>query len=71
MITSADLRHRHADTWDAAVGHRFVDELWAGTVDDVAVKIADALSASGFSDEDVLNIMGRNWLRFFARALPQ
>jgi membrane dipeptidase len=33
-------------------------------------KIADALSASGFSDADVTNIMGGNWLRFFHRALP-
>jgi thiaminase (transcriptional activator TenA) len=30
---SAELRRTHAETWDAAVGHRFVDELWAGTVD--------------------------------------
>lgn len=31
---SADLRAATATTWDAAVGHRFVDELWAGTVED-------------------------------------
>ena len=37
MITSADLRAAHAATWDAAVGHRFVDELWAGTVDDAVM----------------------------------
>ncbi|MDL5154935.1 TenA family protein [Actinomycetospora termitidis] len=37
MITSADLRHRHAEVWDAAVRHRFVDELWAGTVDDAVM----------------------------------
>jgi membrane dipeptidase len=34
-------------------------------------KIADALSACGFADEDVRGIMGQNWLRFFRRALPQ
>jgi membrane dipeptidase len=34
-------------------------------------KIAGALSASGFSDDDVRNIMGENWLRFFAASLPQ
>ncbi|GLZ55029.1 TenA family protein [Actinomycetospora sp. NBRC 106378] len=34
MTTSADLRRRHASTWEAAVGHRFVDELGAGTVAD-------------------------------------
>jgi membrane dipeptidase len=33
-------------------------------------KIADALSSSGFSDADVTNIMGGNWLRFFRQALP-
>ena len=37
MITSADLRAAHAATWDAAVRHRFVDELWAGTVDDAVM----------------------------------
>ena len=34
-------------------------------------RIGDALSACGFADDDVLNIMGRNWLRFFARTLPR
>jgi thiaminase (transcriptional activator TenA) len=34
---SEDLRAAHAETWDAAVGHRFVDELWAGTVDDAVL----------------------------------
>lgn len=29
-----EQRTAHAATWDAAVGHRFVDELWAGTVAD-------------------------------------
>jgi membrane dipeptidase len=33
-------------------------------------KIAEALSESGFSDADVTNIMGGNWLRFFRQALP-
>ena len=37
MITSAELRERHAEVWDAAVGHRFVDELGAGTVDDAVL----------------------------------
>lgn len=31
---SARLRAAVAETWDAAVDHRFVDELWAGTLDD-------------------------------------
>jgi thiaminase (transcriptional activator TenA) len=34
---SADLRTATAPTWDAAVGHRFVDELWAGTLDDAVM----------------------------------
>ena len=29
-----ELRAASAGTWEGAVGHRFVDELWAGTVDD-------------------------------------
>lgn len=37
MITSAALRQRHAPTWDAAVGHRFVNELGAGIVDDAVL----------------------------------
>ncbi|NMO91959.1 TenA family protein [Actinomycetospora sp. TBRC 11914] len=32
-----ELRAAWASTWDAAVGHRFVDELWAGTVDDAVL----------------------------------
>jgi membrane dipeptidase len=34
-------------------------------------RVADALSSAGFADEDVLKIMGGNWIRFFAKALPQ
>jgi thiaminase/transcriptional activator TenA len=30
---SAQLRELTAPTWDAAVGHRFVDEIWDGRVD--------------------------------------
>jgi membrane dipeptidase len=33
-------------------------------------KLADALSSAGFSDADVLGVMGGNWLRFFQRSLP-
>ncbi|MBC3195083.1 TenA family protein [Pseudonocardia sp. C8] len=33
MSFSGELRESSTTTWDAAVGHRFVDELWAGTVD--------------------------------------
>jgi membrane dipeptidase len=34
-------------------------------------RVADALSAGGFSDEDVEGIMGGNWLSFFGRHLPR
>ena len=33
-------------------------------------RVADALSAAGFGDEDVRGMMGGNWLRFFGGALP-
>lgn len=33
MTFSAQLRELTAPTWDAAVGHRFVDEIWDGRVD--------------------------------------
>jgi membrane dipeptidase len=32
-------------------------------------RVADALSATGFSDEDVIAIMGENWMRFFSNHL--
>jgi thiaminase/transcriptional activator TenA len=34
---SRELRDAVAPTWEAAVRHRFVDELWAGTVDDAVL----------------------------------
>lgn len=37
MPFSEELRAANAGAWDAAVGHRFVDELWAGTVDDAVL----------------------------------
>ena len=37
MPFSENLRAANTETWDAAVGHRFVDELWAGTVDDAVL----------------------------------
>ena len=33
-------------------------------------RLADALSASGFSDVAVQNFLGENWRRFFAQSLP-
>jgi thiaminase/transcriptional activator TenA len=37
MSFSDELRTRTAATWEGATGHRFVDELWAGTVDDAVM----------------------------------
>lgn len=34
------------------------------------VKIADALRPAGYTEADILNIMGGNWQRFLSRALP-
>jgi membrane dipeptidase len=34
-------------------------------------RVADALSAGGFGDEDVARVMGTNWLHFFGRSLPR
>jgi membrane dipeptidase len=34
-------------------------------------RVAEALAAAGFGDEDVHGFMGGNWVRFFRRALPQ
>ena len=32
-------------------------------------RVSDALSADGFNDEDVVGIMGENWIRFFSKYL--
>ena len=37
MTFSAQLRELTGPTWDAAVGHRFVDEIWRGEVDAAAL----------------------------------
>jgi membrane dipeptidase len=34
-------------------------------------RVADALSAAGFSDRDVRGIMGENWVRYFKEHLPR
>lgn len=39
------------------------------TVADLA-KLADALRAAGYSEDDIVGIMGGNWWRFMERALP-
>jgi membrane dipeptidase len=33
-------------------------------------KLADSLTASGYSEADVVGIMGENWIRLLGRALP-
>lgn len=37
MTFSSDLRMRTDSTWTAAVQHRFIDALWAGTVPDAVL----------------------------------
>jgi membrane dipeptidase len=34
-------------------------------------RVAEALNSAGFSDKDIAGIMGENWRRFFASALPR
>ena len=34
-------------------------------------RVAEALSAAGFGDQDVARVMGLNWQHFFARCMPQ
>ncbi|MYM19204.1 transcriptional regulator, TENA/THI-4 family protein [Brevibacterium sp. 5221] len=34
---AAQLRERSGETWDRAIGHRFVEELFAGSVDDAVL----------------------------------
>ena len=51
MGFSEELRARSAAAWQGAVGHRFVDQLWAGTVDDAVMARylgQDALFLDGF-----------------------
>ena len=38
MSFSAELRGRTAVTWDAAVGHRFVNELWRGAAEPTVLR---------------------------------
>jgi len=37
MGFSEDLRAGTGPTWEAATGHRFVDEMWTGTIDDAVL----------------------------------
>jgi thiaminase/transcriptional activator TenA len=37
-VISAELRDLNAPTWDAAVGHRFVDEIWRGDLDPAVLR---------------------------------
>ena len=34
-------------------------------------RVAEKLSAAGFSDANVAGVLGMNWLRFFERELPR
>ncbi|MDD7939395.1 TenA family protein [Actinomycetospora lutea] len=51
MGFSEHLRAATAPTWEAATGHRFVAELWAGTIDDAVLArylVQDALFLDRF-----------------------
>jgi membrane dipeptidase len=34
-------------------------------------RVAEAMSAEGFTDDDVAVIMGKNWQKYFAQRLPE
>jgi membrane dipeptidase len=53
---------------DGGLGREQIPEE-IGTSADLA-RVAEALSAGGFSDGDVAGVMGGNWVRFFEGSLP-
>ena len=83
-VTFADLvRHtRHicdlvGDANHAGIGSDFDGgygvESTPKEIDTIAdlQKMADALADAKFSDEDIVNILGMNWIRLLQRVLPQ
>jgi membrane dipeptidase len=66
---AGDAKHVGIGTdMDGGLGRNQIPEEVRTSAD--LPRIADALSAAGFSDTEVNGILGENWLRFFARALP-
>ena len=53
---------------DGGLGREQIPQEVATSAD--LPRVAEALAAAGFGDEDVKRIMGANWLHFFARTLP-
>ena len=83
-VTYADLvRHtRHicdlvGDAYHVGIGSDFDGgygvESTPKEIDTIAdlQKMADALADAKFSDEDIVNILGMNWIRLLQRVLPQ
>jgi membrane dipeptidase len=54
---------------DGGVGRADLPEELTTSAD--LPRVADALAAANFSDDDVRGILAGNWLRFFRRALPR
>ena len=66
---AGDVRHVGIGTdFDGGQGAESAPEE-LDTIADLP-KLAEALAARGYSDEDVAGIMGGNWLRFLRRVLP-
>src|SRR5688572_28382771 len=67
---AGDARHVALGTdMDGGLGRDEIPEEIVTAAD--LPKVADALRAAGYSEDDVCGIMGGNWLRFFRRTLPK
>ena len=67
---AGDTRHVGLGTdMDGGLGRNEIPEEIVTSAD--LPKLADALSDSGYGDDAVADIMGRNWLTFFQWALPR
>jgi len=67
---AGDARHVGIGTdFDGGFGMESVPKE-IDTVADLP-KLGEALAAARFSDEDILNILGGNWIRLLQRALPK
>ena len=66
---AGDSRHVGLGTdMDGGLGREQIPEE-IRTIGDLP-KLADALSSAHFSDSDIINILGSNWLNYFAKHLP-
>lgn len=66
---TGDARHVGLGTdMDGGFGREHIPEEIQSSAD--LPRLADALAAHGYGDEDVEAILGSNWLRFFRKNLP-